>query len=98
MDPIEKPTTLNDATKALWRDLIPVFARGNLVFVHPSLDFEEAEQAVTRDHSEKVRGWMDRSLFGNVTDEQAQAWMETPEREFLMVIRDPFVLVQPLDS
>lgn len=81
---------------ATWTEMVPVFARGSMVYVDPDLDFKAVAKAVEQDDSEKVGEWMTLGKLHNVTDEQAAAWMKTGALMFRFLIRQPLVLAQPI--
>lgn len=76
-----------------WRELQRFFAAGNALAVAPKLDLIEVAGALAEDRAEQVEQWLAQGLLGPVSDQQAQAWYESDELIWALVVR-PWVLVQ----
>lgn len=81
---------------ATWTEMVPVFARGQMVYIDPDLDFKEVATAVESDDSATVSDWMSHGKLHNVTDAQAAEWMKEEALMFRFLIREPLVLAQPI--
>lgn len=85
---------LGATAKIEWKALEPHFARGQLLWAATDLDLVEVAQALIKDDSAAVKGWMDQNKVALATDEQAQDWSERdPDNLWAVVVR-PWVLVQ----
>ncbi|WP_150306093.1 DUF2288 domain-containing protein [Pseudomonas saliphila] len=77
-----------------WKTLEPHFARGQVLWAATELDLVEVAQALIKDDSAAVKGWMDQNLVALATDAQAQDWHERdPDNLWAVVVR-PWVVVQ----
>ena len=83
---------------ATWEQLAPVFARGDLVYVATDLDLMDVAAAFAADDRDRVAAWMAAGAIAVVRDAQALVWAGQPELGFRFVIRQPFVLAQPVVS
>ena len=81
-----------------WDALVPHFARGALIFVHPDLPLVKAAMAVGLDAADDVRAWMASGTMAPVTDAQAKTWASAPQASFRFLIVQPFVLAQPVSQ
>ncbi len=83
-----------DLAKVCWRELRVHLQRDAIVTVDPDLDLITAATAVAEDDREQVAGWIADQLLGKPTAFQLQQWEETLDREFFMLIVQPYILIQ----
>ena len=84
--------------KLPWSELARHHAFGRLMLVKAPLDLLEVAGAVASDNSTKVKAWMEQSIFGPPSDEEALGFASDNEQEFLVNIVSPFILVQELSN
>ncbi|WP_426119539.1 DUF2288 domain-containing protein [Pseudomonas sp. DSP3-2-2] len=94
----EEPSTLyakllGETASITWTELQPVFARGALLWVEPTLDLIEVAQTVARNEADKVSAWLASGEVGKVAESRA---LELVERDPVLwaVVVAPWVLVQ----
>lgn len=87
---------LNSETARIeWNQLLPFFARGIAVYVSYKLDLIQVAKVLSRDDKPMFEGWMQQKMIASVSDEQANAWLETDILVWAVVVH-PWVLVQPV--
>ena len=85
---------LNQETARItWAELQRFFANGSALAVHSDLDLLDVAVAMTQDHAERIKGWLDAGQLGPVSDQQALDWHEQNPPLWALVIK-PWVLVQ----
>jgi hypothetical protein len=84
--------------EAEWTWLRTHAARGALILVDPKLDLLEVAVRVASDEAAQVGAWIEKGSIAKPTVEQLTDWNRTPERRFLSVVVQPYVLIQELSS
>ncbi|MEZ5529850.1 MAG: DUF2288 domain-containing protein [Porticoccaceae bacterium] len=92
-----KEELLRETAKIEWRELERFFANGTTIFVAPELDLIDVAWEICQDNKEKIQAWMAAGQVGQVSDEQAVAWLETDALVWSVVVK-PWVLVQPVGN
>lgn len=97
-DPIETDevlrTKLNGETaRFAWKELQRFFATGAVIAVADGLDLVEVALQIARDNKAAVEQWMAAGQLGQVSDTQAQAWLENDAALWTVVVK-PWILVQ----
>ncbi|HCE08811.1 MAG TPA: DUF2288 domain-containing protein [Oxalobacteraceae bacterium] len=86
---------LNSETARMrWKDLLVYFAGGSVIAVNAELDLVDVALHVTQDDKTAVANWMAQEKLGQVSDQQAAAWLESDAVLWTIVVR-PWILVQP---
>jgi hypothetical protein len=86
---------LNSETARMrWKDLLVYFAGGSVIAVSAELDLVDVALHVTQDDKAAVAHWMAQEKIGQVSDQQAAAWLESDVVLWTIVVR-PWILVQP---
>jgi hypothetical protein len=86
---------LNSETARMrWKDLLVYFAGGSVIAVSGELDLVEVALRITQDDKSAVAKWMAEQKLGQVSDQQAAAWLESDAVLWTVVVR-PWILVQP---
>lgn len=80
--------------KLPWKELARHHAFGKLLLVKAPVDLLDAAIAVANDDTANVKSWMEQQLIGPPSDEEIKSFAESNEREFLVSIISPFILVQ----
>ena len=95
--PDEPPlrTRLNQETARIpWSELQRWFSSGMVIVVARDLDLIDVAEAVARDDTAAVRGWMQSGQVAKASDDQSRDWLEQDAEVWAVVIK-PFILVQP---
>ncbi|HAB03799.1 MAG TPA: DUF2288 domain-containing protein [Pseudomonas sp.] len=76
-----------------WKALERFWAKGDLIWVEPSLDLIEVAAAMAENRSEMVAKWRNDGTVGPVTAEQASD-LQSRDPEIWAVVVSPFIVVQ----
>ena len=76
-----------------WTELLKHFAQGNVVWVANSLDLVDVAVRVSHDDKANISQWMNAGLLAQVSDQQAQEWLDANAQLWACVV-SPFILVQ----
>jgi hypothetical protein len=82
-----------ETSRMPWQELLRYFAGGSVIAVSDDLDLVEVALRITKDDKAAVAQWLAEKRLGQVTDEQAAAWLEADAALWTVVVR-PWVLVQ----
>ena len=96
MEKTDRENLQEQLDECTWKDLVPHFARGNIIKVSTSLDILETAIDVANDNAVKVKLLLEEKKLDHATDEDLKAWNETPEKRFKMLVVAPFILIQEL--
>ena len=77
-----------------WKPLAPHAKRGGLVMVAPELDLIDVGAAVAGDDGRQVQNWMRAQQLRRPTETELEAWQDEAEERFVVLIVQPYVLVQ----
>ena len=77
-------------------ELLPHFARGALLFVHPRVDLLDVAVAIARDDRQQIEGYLSEGTLSRATDDEARKLVEQPALRFQFVIVQPWVVAQAL--
>jgi hypothetical protein len=93
---------INDLAQSLdeaqWGWLYPHLQRGAVILVSNDLNLVEVGKAIANDTTTLVKGWIQKRLIGKPTVEQIQLWDKSPEKKFMSIVVQPYVLVQEMLS
>lgn len=78
-----------------WTYLKPHFERGSLFFVDSSLEMTQVGEAMAKDDSAAIEGWLKTGDLVKIEAIHAFQW-EDGKTEFEAVVISPFVLCRPL--
>lgn len=76
-----------------WRELAPLFARGQVIVVAVELDLVDVAFAVADDNKSQVEAWMKQGQFGLLDTKTAGFWAEGNTPIWAVVVH-PWVLAQ----
>lgn len=82
--------------EAEWSWLKPHVERDAVIVVAHEIDLLQAARAVAGNDSQQVQAWLARGILSKPTKAQLAGWDETPQKRFLSVVVQPFVLIQEL--
>ncbi len=91
----ETPDLGAECGELAWRELLPHFARGNVVRIAPELDLITVAAAFRDDDSARVDAWMRSGAVARASDEDARRWTRH-EPVFRAIVVAPWVLAQEL--
>lgn len=80
--------------KAPWKDIKEHAARDGVVIVAPEIPLAHAAQAVVENHVETVNEWINTGKFIKPTADELNEWEKDLEKQFLLFIAQPYVLIQ----
>ncbi|MDX2465297.1 MAG: DUF2288 domain-containing protein [Porticoccus sp.] len=86
-----------ETAKIPWKELERFFANGTTIYVSPDLDLIDVAMEICHDNKVKMEQWMTSDSVGQVSDEQAIAWLEADTIVWSLVVK-PWVLVQPIKN
>jgi hypothetical protein len=82
-----------ETARFAWKELQRFFAAGTVIAVHDELDLIEVALQIANDNKEAVAQWMRAGRLGQVSDAQAQSWLQADAALWTVVVK-PWVLVQ----
>ncbi|TAN83617.1 MAG: DUF2288 domain-containing protein [Gallionella sp.] len=82
-----------ETAQIAWKELQRFFAGGTAFHVSVELDLVEAAFQISEDNIAQVEQWLRTGQIGKVSDEQANAWLESDATVWAVVV-SPYVLVQ----
>jgi len=80
-----------------WKALERFWAKGDLIWVDPSLDLIEVAQAMAENRAESVALWRNAGTVGAVSTEQALD-LQSRDPEIWAVVVSPFIVIQERQS
>lgn len=82
-----------EMSQIAWTELQHFFASGIIFAVAAPLDLVEVAVQVANDNKDAVTVWLEQGLLARVRNEQAQAWVDTDQSVWTIVLK-PWILVQ----
>ena len=76
-----------------WKALERFWAKGDLIWVEPTLDLIDVAQAMAENRSESVAAWRNAGTVGAVTAERALD-LQSRDPEIWAVVVSPFIVIQ----
>ncbi|MNE32185.1 hypothetical protein D3C80_1257830 [compost metagenome] len=94
----DQPSTLyakllGETGRIEWKALERFWAKGDLIWVDPTLDLIEVAQAMAENRSETFAEWRNAGTVGPVTAEQALD-LQSRDPEIWAVVVSPFIVIQ----
>ncbi len=83
-----------DVADISWQDLQPHAKRDAIIVIKDELDLTEVAVAIAEDDAALVQGWIGDQSVSKPTSEQLTQWNQTPEKQFIALIVQPFVVVK----
>jgi hypothetical protein len=80
-----------------WKALERFWAKGDLIWVDPTLDLIEVAQAMAENRSESVALWRNAGTVGPVSSDQALD-LQNRDPEIWAVVVSPFIVIQERKS
>lgn len=86
-----------ETAQVAWTELQRFFAQGSVIWLDDTLDLIEVAHAIAADDSPAIKTWMEDRSLAQVSDAQAQHWLEQDTWLWSVVIR-PLILVQNITA
>ena len=83
-----------DIAEVCWRDLRVHLRRDAVIILDDGLDLVATATAIARDETERVAAWIASGQLSKPSADQLNAWEQTLEKPFRMLIVQPYILVQ----
>jgi hypothetical protein len=83
---------------AEWSLIRKQMAKDTVILVSPSLELIEVALAVAKNEESRVQEWIVSGAVRKPDLDMLTSWEKTPERTFLCVVVQPFVLIQTLGN
>ena len=83
-----------DVADISWKDLQPHAKRDAIIVITEELDLTEVAVAIAEDNTTSVQAWISDQSIAKPTSEQLAEWNQTPEKQFIALIVQPFVVVK----
>jgi hypothetical protein len=84
--------------RTTWADLRKHLVRDVIILVSPELPLLEAAMGAATNDEAQVAAWIQSGLLRKPSQEQLEAWEKTFDLPFLMVVVQPFILIQVLNE
>ena len=92
-----KETLAKDVADITWKDLLPHAKRDAIIVVQDDLELTEVAVAIAEDNTVSVQEWIGKQSIAKPTSEQLTAWNQNPQKQFLALIVQPFVVVKEVN-
>lgn len=86
----------NAKDQAEWAWLARHAERDGVIRVSPGVDLVDIALAIARDDASTVAAWIAAGTIGKPTRAELDAWNARPDRKFLSLVVQPYVLVQEI--
>ncbi|MDA8328145.1 MAG: DUF2288 domain-containing protein [Betaproteobacteria bacterium] len=83
----------SETAKADWSELLPFFAKGQLLHVDSALDLIDVAAHIAADHAPSVQTWLTTGRLSKLDDATAQDWQARNPPIWTVVVA-PWILVQ----
>ncbi len=90
---LEKAKVNLETSKIPWLELQRFFAGGLTIAVAADLDLIEVAYQFSVDNKTQVEQWLNAKQIGQVSDQQASAWVDNSSSVWAVVVK-PWILVQ----
>ncbi|MDJ0534194.1 MAG: DUF2288 domain-containing protein [Xenococcaceae cyanobacterium MO_207.B15] len=81
-----------------WRDVLPHAKRDVVIVVDAALDLVAVGEAIAQDNTSLVSRWIQQKQIAKPSANQLSQWNNNPEKQFITLIVQPFVIVQESSS
>ena len=86
-----------DIAEITWQDLLPHAKRDAVIVIKEELELLEVATAIAEDNTASVQGWIGSQSISKPTAEQLTTWNQTPQKLFVALIVQPFVIIKEAD-
>jgi hypothetical protein len=83
-----------DVADISWKELQPHAKRDAIVVIKNELDLAEVAVAIAEDNTASVQNWIGSQSIAKPSSQELTEWNQTPEKQFVALIVQPFVVVK----
>ncbi|MEN9871979.1 MAG: hypothetical protein RLZZ171_2971 [Cyanobacteriota bacterium] len=83
-----------DVADISWNELQPHAKRDAIIVIKDELELAEVAVAIAEDNTAFVQNWIENQSIAKPSSQQLTEWNQTPEKQFVALIVQPFVVVQ----
>jgi hypothetical protein len=83
-----------DVADIAWHDLQAHAKRDAIIVINNELELSTVAAAIAEDDTTSVQGWIGEEAIAKPTAQQLTDWNQTPEKQFVALIVQPFVVVK----
>ena len=87
-----------DIADISWQELLPHARRDAVIIVKSELDLSEVAVAIAQDNTSLVQGWIASQSVAKPTAAQLSLWNDNPQKQFRVLIVQPFVVVKEVNN
>jgi hypothetical protein len=87
-----------DLADVNWRELRIHLQRDAIILVADELNLIDVGVAVAEDDKGLVENWIAARQLGKPNEQQLESWEREPDKQFQMLIVQPFILVKSLHN
>jgi hypothetical protein len=83
-----------DVADIAWSDLQAHAKRDAIIVINNELELTTVAAAIAEDNTISVQTWIGEEAIAKPTAQQLTDWNQTPEKQFVALIVQPFVVVK----
>jgi hypothetical protein len=83
-----------DVADISWKELRPHAKRDAIIVIKDELDLAEVAVAIAEDNTASVQNWIGSQSIAKPSSQELTQWNQTPEKQFVALIVQPFVVVK----
>ena len=83
-----------DVADISWNELQPHAKRDAIIVIKDELELAEVAVAIAEDNTAFVQNWIENQSIAKPSSQQLTEWNQTPEKQLVALIVQPFVVVQ----
>jgi hypothetical protein len=86
-----------DVADISWKELQPHAKRDAIIVIQDELDLAEVAVAIAEDNTVLVQNWIGEQAIAKPSSQQLTEWNQAPEKQFVALIVQPFVVVKEVN-
>jgi hypothetical protein len=83
-----------DVADISWKELQPHAKRDAIIVIKDELNLAEVAVAIAEDNTASVQNWIGSQSIAKPSSQELTQWNQTPEKQFVALIVQPFVVVK----
>jgi hypothetical protein len=83
-----------DVADISWKELQVHAKRDAIIVIKDELELSVVAAAIAEDDTTSVQGWIGEEVIAKPTAQQLTDWNQNPEKQFVALIVQPFVVVK----
>jgi hypothetical protein len=83
-----------DVADISWKELQVHAKRDAIIVIKDELELSAVAVAIAEDNTTSVQGWIGEQAIAKPTAQQLTDWNQNPEKQFVALIVQPFVVVK----